>query len=474
MAPTYDTIVTGGRLVSSHGITSATLALAEGRVAAVLEPSARPSAAKTLDTTGLHILPGIIDTHVHTRHPGVVTREDFESGTRAAAAGGITTLLEMPIATLPVNDAQSLGRRSELLRSTALIDFGLYGGAGHQNVDAIAEQATAGSVAFKTFLQAPPAGREREFDGLWCTDAAALRDVMSAVARTGRPHAFHCEDAPLVAGLQARLRAAGRLDGPAHAESRPAIVEDTSVATVLALAEEAGGPVHVVHLSSPRAARLVRDARRRGVAATAETCPHYLWLTIDALARHGPFAKCNPALRSADDVAELWTYVVDGTIDVIGSDHSPFMLEEKRAGLEDVFLAPPGFPGLEVLLPLMLTAVNEGRLTLPQLVRLMAERAADLFRLPGKGRLVEGYDADLVLVDLASTWMFDPRACQSKSRETMKVYEGWAMQGRVVATVVRGEPVYRDGDVVGRPGYGRFVRPPFAADVPAPLAGQLA
>ena len=474
MSPHYDTVVTGGRLVSSRGIASATLALADGRVAAVLDPAARPAAGRSIDATGLHILPGIIDTHVHTRHPGVVTREDFESGTRAAAAGGITTLLEMPIAKLPVNDADSLGRRSELLRSTAVIDFGLYGGAGHQNVDAIAEQAAAGAVAFKTFLQAPPPGREREFDGLWCTDPAALRDVMAATARTGRPHAFHCENAPMIAGLQARLRDMGRLDGLAHAESRPAIVEDTSVATILAMAEEAGGPVHVVHLSSPRAARLVRDARRRGLAVTAETCPHYLCLTTEALALHGPFAKCNPALRSADEVAELWSYVTDGTIDVIGSDHSPFLDEEKRTGLDDVFLAPPGFPGLEVLLPLMLTAVSEGRLTLPHLVRLMTERAADLFCLPGKGRLAEGYDADVTLVDLDATWTFDPAACLSKSRDTMKVYEGRAMRGRVVSTLVRGEPVYREGDIVGSPGYGRLVRPPFETDRPAPTAGQFA
>lgn len=467
MPHVYDTVLTGGRLVSHEQIRPATIAIQDGRIAAVLDPSNEPAAARRIDATGLHILPGIIDTHVHTRHPGVVTREDFESGTSAAAAGGVTTLLEMPIAKRPVHDAESLSRRADLLTKTALVDFGLYGGAGHENLDTIVEQALAGAVAFKTFLVPPPPGREDEFVGLWCTDIGALRDVMSAVARTGRPHAFHCEDASLVACLGARVRAEPNVRGVAHAASRPAIVEDVSVAMVLALAAETGDHAHIVHLSSPRAAALVVDAHRRGTRVSAETCPHYLWLTTDALTAHGPFAKCNPALRPADDVTRLWRHVAEGTIDVIGSDHSPFLLEEKLAGTDDIFAAPPGMPGLEILLPLMLTGVNQGRLTLPQLVALMSTHAAELFQLPGKGRIVPGHDADLVLVDMAAAWTFDQANCFSKARDTMRVYDGWTLDGRVVSTMVRGAVIYQDGAIVASPGYGRFIRPPFLADVAA-------
>jgi dihydropyrimidinase/allantoinase len=462
MPSAVDTLITGGTLVTSDGLRPATIGIRDGRIAQLAAPEAYPPAARTIEASGLHILPGIIDTHVHTRHPGVPAREDFHSGTAAAAAGGITTLIEMPIAKPSVHDARSLGDRAALCQETALVDFALYGGAGHANVDAIAEQAAAGAVGFKTFLQPPPADREDEFLGLWCTDPATLRDVMAAVARTERPHCFHCEDAAMVAGLRDRLRAAGRRDGRAHAESRPPIVEDTSVATVLAVGAEADAHVHVVHLSSPRAAQLIADARRRGQTVTAETCPHYLLLTADALVEHGPFATCNPALREADDVDRLWPYLLDGTIDVIGSDHSPFLEDEKRVGDADIFLTPPGFPGLEVLLPLMLTAVHERRLELPRLAGLMAERAATLFRLPGKGRLVEGADADLVLVDLDASWTFDPSACFSRARATMRVWEGRPMHGRVVSTLVRGTEVFRNGELLAPPGFGRFVRPPVA------------
>ena len=468
MPDAYDALVTGGTLVSSHGLRPATVAIRHGRIAAILDPGAHPSADAIIDASGLHVLPGIIDTHVHTRHPGVPAREDFRSGTTAAAAGGITTLIEMPIAKLPVHDARSLGERAELCRATALIDFAFYGGAGHQNIETIAEQAAAGAIGFKTFLQAPPVGRENEFVGLWCTDPATLRDVMAAVARTGRPHCFHCEDAPMIAGLQDRLRATGRLDGRAHADSRPAIVEDISVATIIAMGAEAGGPIHVVHLSSPRAAQLIADARRRGQPVTAETCPHYLFLTADALVEHGPFAKCNPALREPDEVRRLWPFLLDGTIDVVGSDHSPFLVEEKQAGSKDIFLAPPGFPGLDVLLPLMLTAVDQGRLTLPQLVRLMSERAATLFELPGKGRVAEGFDADLTLVDLGASWSFDTAAALSHARGTMRVYDGWRMKGRVISTIVRGVRVFHEGDILGSPGFGQLVRPAFQTDVTPP------
>ncbi len=353
MPPSYDLVVRGGTLVTGRGAVPGTVAVRDGRVAAVLPPGAAADATDTVDAAGLHVLPGVIDTHVHTRHPGVPEREDFESGTTAAAAGGITTVLEMPISMVPTNSAAAVGRRVSAMQPGALVDFGLYGGAGDENVDEVAGQADAGVVAFKTFLQPPPPARLDEFAGLWSLDPAARRDVVRAVAATGLPHAFHCEQAPLYLALQRRLEAAGRTDGLAHAESRPPIVEETSVAEVLALAAEAGAHAHVVHLSSPRSADLVRDARARGVRVTAETCPPYLFLTEQALAVHAGFAECNPPLRSAADVEALWRKLGEGLIDVVGTDHSPFLEEEKARGAGSIFLAPPGLAGLEVLVPLM-------------------------------------------------------------------------------------------------------------------------
>lgn len=455
----HDLAVTGGILVTSRGRQAADLVVDDGRISAILAPGTAGAARVVVDARGRHVLPGVIDTHVHTRHPGVPEREDFLSGTSAAAAGGITTLFEMPISKLPVNSGASLTRRAEVLQPTAVIDYALYGGAGHENLEAIAGQADAGAVAFKTFLQPPPPTRLDEFFGLWCTDDVALVDVMRAVAATGRRHCFHCEYAPLFQHRQRTLRAAGRTDGPAHAESRPPLVEAMSVALVLALAEDLGARVQVVHCSTPRAARLARDARARGVDVTVETCPPYLFFTDEALARLGPFAVCNPPLRGEDDVRGLRECLRDGLIEVVGTDHSPFLAGDKALGADDIFRTPPGLAGLEVLVPLMLTAAHHGWITLEQVAALCSEQAAALFRLPRKGRLAAGADADLTIVDLEATWAYDSTTAVTKSRANMRIYDGVTMHGRVTGTIVRGAVVYRDGVVTGTPGHGRFVRP---------------
>jgi dihydropyrimidinase/allantoinase len=232
-----------------------------------------------------------------------------------------------------------------------------------------------------------------------------------------------------------------------------------SAAIVLALAEEMGTRVQVVHCSSPRTARLARDARRRGVDATVETCPPYLFFTDEALDRLGPFAKCNPPLRSAADVAALRTCVREGLIAVIGTDHSPFLAEDKARGADNIFLAPPGLCGLEVMVPLMLTAVHDGWLTIEAVAALLSENAARLFHLPAKGRLAPGADADVTIVDLGARWTYDSSAALTRSRANMRIYDGVELHGRVVHTIVRGVPVYRDGALVGTPGHGRFVAP---------------
>jgi len=454
-----DLLIHDATLVTDHEVRPGTVAVRDGRIAAVLPAGARPAAAEAVDATGLHLFPGLVDPHVHTRHPGVAEREDFESGTAAAAAGGITTIVEMPISKVPTSSAEAVEARVAAMRPGAIVDFALWGGAGDENVGRIAEQAAAGVVGFKTFLQPPPPARLDEFRGLWSLEPATLREVMRAVAATGLPQAFHCEHAPLYLALERRLKEAGRTDGAAHADSRPPIVEELSVAMVLALAAEVGARVHVVHLSSPRSARLVAEARARGVKVTAETCPPYLFLTRDALTLHAGFAKCNPPLRDAADVEGLWAAVRDGAIDFMGTDHSPFLDEEKARGFTNIFEAPPGLAGLEIMAPLMLTAARDGRLPLTAVVRLLSRGAARVLGLARKGRIAPDADADLTLVDLAAAWTFDHRACRTKSRGNMQVFDGMRLGARVVSTFVGGVRVFHEGDITVRPGHGRFVRP---------------
>jgi dihydropyrimidinase/allantoinase len=453
---TFDLLISGGQMVTERGVVPGNIGVRNGRIAGLFAPDIRPDSERHISAVGLHVLPGVIDTHVHLRSPGDDQREDATSGTSAAAAGGITTLLEMPISPVPANSAEGVYRRAEAIQAGAVIDFGLYGSAGFQNVDRLRSIAEAGVIGFKTFLVGAPPEREDEYFGLWCLDHADLQTVMDETARIGLRHCFHCENFPMLTTLIDRLKKAGRHDGPAHAESRPAVVEDTSVAVLLAIAAHTRGPVQVVHLSSPGAAQLVREAKGRGLDVTAETCPQYLFLTDGALKEHAGLARCNPALRSEAEVQALWPYLFDGTLDVIGSDHCAYQRSEKER--EDIFAVPPGLPGLESMLPMMLTAVSQGRLTLPELVRLMSTRAARLFHLEGKGDIAPGYDADLVMVDMKKTWIFDRKSCFSKARDTMVLVDGLSMTGQIVHTLVRGASVYQEGAMVASPGHGRWIR----------------
>lgn len=455
----YDLTITNGLIVTGAGTFRADLGIRGGRIAAIADAGAELPADDRIDARGLAVLPGVIDTHVHLRDPGRPDREDFTTGTAAAAAGGITTILEMPVSIPPVNSGAVLAARAKHVQPRAIVDFALYGAAGQDNIGDISGQAEAGAIAFKTFLHAPQTGREAEFVGLYCIDDGALHDIMLEVKKTGLKHCCHCESNAMVEHFIGRLRAAGRRDGVAHYESRPEVVEDASVATMLALAEATGVRAHAVHTSSPCAVRAIADARARGLDVTAETCPQYLFLTTDALAKHGVYAKCNPALRGQASVAGMWEHLLAGRIDVVGSDHSPYRPEEKEQGGGDIWKAPAGIPGLEVMLPLMLTAARHGRLSLPQVARLLSENAAREFNLPAKGRIAVGCDADLVLVDHSAEWSFRRSECHSKARELYRVYEGIPLVGRVVKTLVRGTVVFDRGQVVGKPGHGRFLRP---------------
>ncbi len=455
-----DLVVRGGTLVTGDGVRRGGLAVRDGTIAVIDRDDALPGARETIDAAGLHVLPGVIDTHVHLRDPGRLEREDWITGTRAAAAGGITTILEMPIAIPPVHTAAILRERAAVVEPKSLVDFGLYAGASGDNLEEIEAMAAAGAVAFKTFRTDPVPGREGEFVGICCPDAGQMLAVMERTARTGLLHVVHAEEQQILNITGARARASGRRDGRVHAAARPPVAEAASVAQCIALAAATGGRLQIAHLSAPEAVDLVAAAKDRGLRVTAETCPHYLMFTEEALDEWGPYAKCNPPLRTREAQDRLWEAVRDGRIDVIGTDHSPFLAAEKGDPGGDIWSAPPGLPGLEELLPLMLTAVHRERLTLPQLVRLVSERPARLFGLwPRKGALSVGADADLTLVDTMAEHVHDHSRLQTRARATALLYDGLRLRGKPVATIVRGRVVMRDGRIAGEPGWGRWVRP---------------
>ena len=453
-------LIHGGTVVTPTAERPGWVAVEAGRIRAVGGAGETPPSARTvIDANDRLVLPGVVDTHVHARDPSRNEREDFGSATAAAAAGGITTILEMPISTPSVHDAGILRARAAHVGPRAHVDFGLYGGAAADNAGDIEALAAAGAVAFKTFRTPAPAGREREFTGLCAPDAGDYRRAVEGVARTGLVGAVHAEDAAELGRREAVLRASGDGGPLSHARWRPPPVELGSVAECLATAEAAGARIGIAHASTPAVVDLVARARDSGVDATVETCPHYLHLTVADLERFGPWAKINPPLRDEEAVEGLWDRVRSGAVDYIGSDHSPFLVEEKAPFRDDMWAALPGAPGLEALLPLMLTAVADGRITLRRMVEITSGTAARVFGLRGKGRIEVGADADLVLVDTGRRGRIDTSRWLTRSRATAEVWNGRAVTGAVAATLVRGRLVWDEGHgLVGPAGWGTWAR----------------
>ena len=455
-----DLIIKNAIVVNADGRRQLDVAIKDGVIVAIGMAHTFADAHETIDAAGLHLLPGAIDSHTHVRDPGRSDREDFTSATRAAAVSGVTMLCEMPIAAVSTHSAQTLADRVDAVRGKLYTDYALYGGAADDNREHIAALGNAGIIAFKTFRTAVPPGREKEFIGLCCPDPGAFFTVLKETAKTGLPHAIHAEDEYILSRLAEDYKRTGDLGPRSHVKARPPVVEEASVAQSIALARAAGAWLHIVHVSSPYSVDLVQQARAAGVKVTCETCPPYLFLTDADIELHGPYAKTNPPIRDESFVEGMWDRVARGHVDIIGTDHSPFLATEKEPGWNNMFSAPPGAPGIEILVPLLLTGVAYGRITLERMVSVVSSNTARLFGLSGrKGSITVGADADLMLVDLAAEGRIDVNQWQSKSRVTARLWHGRQTRGAVVRTLVRGKTVAMDGQVIGEPGWGTFVAP---------------
>jgi len=442
-----DLAIRGGTVVAPDGARRADVGIADGRVVAVAD-ALDDAARADLDATGLHVLPGAVDAHVHFNDPGRTAYEGFETGTRAAAAGGTTTIVDMPLnAQPPTIDARAFDRKRAAAERTALVDFALWGGLVPGDAARLDELAERGVVGFKAFMS------DTTMPEFAMADDLTLYEGMARAATLGLPVAVHAESEAITSALAARARREGRRGVRDYLRSRPAIAEVEAIGRALLLAEETGCALHVVHVSTGRGVALVAEARARGVDATCETCPHYLVFDEDDAERLGAIAKCAPPLRPAAERDALWAAI--GDIALVASDHSPSLPELKQG--DDFFAVWGGITGCQVLLGVLLDAGHHERgLALEQVAALAATGAARRFRLPGKGRVEPGADADLALVDLAGATALGGETLLH--RHPHSPWAGRRLSGRIVRTLVRGTTVFADGRVAGPPA-GRLVTP---------------
>ena len=421
------------------------IAVKDGKIAAVCIDAFLPEGAEVIDAKGMTVLPGVIDTHVHVRDPGHRERGTFATETRAAAAGGVTSFLEHPISSPPPYSPEILRKRVEVAAPQGLVDYAFFGAAGADYPDEVERVAQEGIVAFKTFLHEAPEGRDDEFRGLTMANDGAIMDGFKAVAKTGLILTVHAENNDMIQRLIKQFRAEGKVGFEYHAKSRPPITEIEAVEKLIRFARETGTRLSVAHVSTPEAMELLKQAKAQGQDVYTETCPHYLFLTEEMIEKLGPFAKGNPPLRSRESMEALWKYVNDGSVDFIGSDHGPFLLSEKESGLTDIFKAAAGPAAIELTLPLMLTAVRDGKLTLKRMVELLTGNAARIFGLaPAKGSLNVGADADIVVVDMKNEFTVDNKDLITQSRDTTPMYNGVKLVGKPIHTIVRGRVVMKD------------------------------
>ena len=451
-----DDLAIRGATLIANGALPRDILIADGRVSALVEPG-RGEARSDIDARGLFALPGIVDAHVHFNDPGRAEWEGWEHGSRAAAAGGTTTVIDMPLNSLPpVLDGASFDRKRVAGESGSLVDFALWGGLTGPDPAALAELAARGAVGCKAFLcdSGVP-----EFPAL---DDAALVPAFRAAAAAGLLVAVHAEDDALVGEATDRVRGEGRRDPAAWAASRPAQSEIRAVTRACAVARAAGARLHVVHLSAAEALGAIGLARDAGTDVSVETCPHYLVFDEADVSQTGPLLKCAPPIRDAANRELLWSALLGGRIDLVASDHSPCLAADKDRGRDDIFAAWGGVSGAQSLLPALLTEARRRsggldlRAVLGFIAWRLAARPAQRFGLwPRKGTLAVGSDADVTLIDAERAWTLDATDVQTRSGRTP--YTGRAFHGAVVRTIVRGTTVYADGDFPAAPGHGRFV-----------------
>ncbi len=446
-----DTVIKNGKLVLETCTVEGSIGIKDGKIAAISTDETVLEAKRVIDAQGMAVMPGVVDPHSHIWEPtNFPEREDYLTGSQAAASGGITTMIEMPLSVPPVTDRAAFKFKEDVVKNKTVVDVAFWGALTEKSTGNYDELNESGCVAYKVFI--PYASPDYPH-----TPDYALLKSMEQISKFNGLVGVHAENADIIFNTQKEFEEKGIFNGAAHAEARPEIAEVEAISRVILFAEHTGCRLHVCHLSTVKARTLIKQARERGVDVTVETCPHYLVLDTRDLEEHGGFAKCNPPLRSPENKELLWDMIKCGEFDMIGTDHTPYTDEDRLQHGNNIWKMPPGIGGMDLMLPLMIDQGYHKRgVSLETLAQLMSTKAAKRFDLPHKGVLKPGSDADIVMVDLDKEWTYTWENSYAKAKCTRSPFEGRKLKGKVMETLVRGETVYRNGEILVEPGFGKL------------------
>ncbi|KAB2338242.1 allantoinase [Cytobacillus depressus] len=435
----YDLIIKNGTIVTADSIVQGDIAIKEMKIKEVsIGKPIEATADKEIDAKGLHILPGLIDTHVHFNEPGRTEWEGLETGSRSLAAGGVTTFFDMPLnSTPPTINKINLELKSTAAAEKSIVNPRFWGGLVPENIDDLKDLHENGVIGFKAFMS--PSGIV-DFNNV---DDETIYKGMKEIASLGSLLAVHAESTVICDQLAKEKQSQGKTTARDFVESRPIISEIEAVRRIISYAEATGCKLHIVHASSRKVVQVINDAKQRGLDVTVETCPHYLSLTVKDLEEKGAMAKCAPPLRDAEEVEDLWAAIANGEINVIASDHSPAPASMKTI-TDNFFEGWGGISGAQSTLNIMLTeGYFKRNLPLEKIVELTATNPAKLFGLSTKGKIAVDYDADLAIINLNES--FELKNEDLFYRHQHSPYVGMTFKGKVKTTIVGGKVVFENG-----------------------------
>ena len=448
----YDLVIRGGKIVGPETIYEGLIAIKDGKIAAITTPEVNLDSKEVIEAHGKLLFPGGIDCHAHFNDPGFEWREDFIHGTGSAAAGGITTIIDMPLQNDPAVTTQEIfNRKSELLKGKGVVDYAFWGGLVDNNVDSLQGLHESGAAGLKAFIGPVSPDYSSVHSGI-------IREAMVKTASYDILLGFHCEDYSIIKYEEEKAIRENRHSIPDYLASRPVCAEVLATENIIRLAKETGAKVHICHISHPEVAQKIKEAQASGIRITGETCTHYLVYSEEDFINNGTLFKCAPPLRTKNDKEMLWNYVIDGTISCVGSDHSPCTLEEKAVDSGDIWKAWGGISGVQSIFQVMFDAAVNQRGLQPQLLtRVLASGPAKAFNLyPQKGVLLLGSDADIVILDPNRDWEITNDSLFYKNK--ISAFVGLKGKGLVEQTIVRGHTVFRNGKITAEPGIGKLIK----------------